>query len=411
MKDRAVEPGILRTFRLYIAMRLGVIVSSAVVYLLWYNTDPELNITPYVTLFIADLVFLFVFLGWPWLQRKLGRVHLPIALVTATVIPIVEAPYLSQLYGAESLPEFWLVFPFLIVPLILTAWQYSFGYVVVYTFGTWVLEVVLVSSSPFLGTTDLPTRVSLLMVRSFLFLLVGYIVSDLVTAQREQRRRLAEANRKLVLYAVTLEQLTVSRERNRLARELHDTLAHTLSGLAVQLEAVLTVWTEIPERAEAMLRRSLSKTRDGLTETRRALQDLRAEPLENLGLALAVRSMAENIAARYELDLALDIQEHINNLPPEVEQSYYRIAQEALDNVARHADARHLSVSLRREGQELVLQISDDGTGFPRERESGEDGFGIQGMRERARLIGGELEIESDAGEGTKIRLRSEVQR
>jgi signal transduction histidine kinase len=409
MREKCLEPGILRIFKLYIAMRLGLILSSAIFYFLWYRADPDLNIAPYVTLFVADLIFLFVFLGWPWLQRCLGRIHLPIALTVATLIPIAEGPYLSELYTWQSISGFWLVFPFLLVPLILTAWQYRFRYVVLYTLGTLLLELFLRHSSVYLGTEDLPAQINLLMLRTLLLLLIGYIVSDLVTAQRQQRRELAAANQKLVLYAVTLERLTISRERNRLARELHDTLAHTLSGLAVQLDAILTVWPNTPPKADAMLRRALDTTRHGLAETRRALHDLRATPLEDLGLSLAIRTLAENVAARCGLELTLDISDQLKELPPEVEQCYYRVAQEALDNVARHADASQLEVSLKRRDGDLVLRVADDGTGFANGDDASQNGFGLRGMRERAELIGGTLEVESRSGEGTTILLRSEV--
>lgn len=408
MEERPLEPGLLPIFKLYIAMRLGVILSSGIVYLVWYKSYLRIDIIPYAILFIVDIIFLFVFLGWPWLQRKLGRIHLPIALTFATAIPIVEAQSLSDLYGAESLPEFWLVFPFLLVPLILTAWQYRFRYVLVFILGTWLLEILLLSSPSYLGTTDVPTRVNLLVIRSFLFLLIGYIVSSLVDAQRRQRQELAEANRKLIRYAVTLEQLTVSRERNRLARELHDTLAHTLSGLAVQLEAIATIWNAIPPKAHDMLDRALDATRAGLDETRRTLQDLRAAPLEDLGLPLAIRSLANNVAARGGLSLILDVSGQIPNLPPEVEQAYYRVAQEALDNVTRHANAQQVAVSLSQIDGQLVLEISDDGGGFAEKTVESDEQLGLLGMRERAELIGGTLEVESRSGRGTTVRLCSE---
>jgi signal transduction histidine kinase len=255
--------------------------------------------------------------------------------------------------------------------------------------------------------TDVPIRINLLMVRSFLFLLIGYIVSNLVSAQRAQRRQLAAANRKLVRYAVALEQLTVSRERNRLARELHDTLAHTLSGLAVQLEAIMTIWEGLPRRAEAMLERALSMTRKGLQETRRALQDLRAAPLEDVGLALAIRGLAEGLAARYGFELTLAIDEHLSDLAPEVEQCYYRVAQEALENAARHANASTVSLTLARNGDRVLLKVVDDGAGF--EAADAEEGLGIKGMVERAELIGGELHVETQPGQGTTVRLASDA--
>ncbi len=407
MKRRLLEPGLLHIFRLYIALRLGVLMSSGIVYLIWYRYPFRIDIIPYVILFLVDLAFLLIFLGWPWLQRKLGRIHLPIALVIATAIPIIEAPYLSRLYGAESLPQFWLVFPFLLIPLILTAWQYEFEYVVFFVVATTFFELVLPDSPLYQDTTDLPTRVSLLVVRSFLFLLIGYIVSSLVAEQRRQRGELAQANRKLVRYAAALEELTISRERNRLARELHDTLAHTLSGLVVQLEAIATIWGSMPPKASAMLEHALDTTRAGLSETRRALQDLLATPLEDLGLTLAIRSLAENAAARGGLSLQLDFPGHIDDLSPEVKQAYYRVAQEALENVIKHANASQVSVSLKYSSDQLTLEVSDDGIGFDGESITSSYQLGIKGMRERAELIGGTLEVEGQVGQGITIRLRS----
>jgi signal transduction histidine kinase len=264
-----------------------------------------------------------------------------------------------------------------------------------------------------INTTSVPNAIELmwsvvaLAGRSILSIFVGYIVSNLVVEQRKQRQELAEANRKLVRYVSTLEQLAVSRERNRLARELHDTLAHALSGLAVQLDAIAALWDPIPSRASAMLERALSITRIGLDETRRALQALRATPLEDLGLALAIRNLAENVAARGALSLDLDLPEQINDLAPEVEQCYYRVAQEALENVIMHANAQRVSVSLRQAEGRLTLEVSDDGLGIAGEATGSEGRLGIKGMRERAELIGGTLEVESRSGQGTTIRLQS----
>jgi two-component system sensor histidine kinase UhpB len=137
------------------------------------------------------------------------------------------------------------------------------------------------------------------------------------------------------------------------------------------------------------------------------LQALRATPLEDLGLALAIRSLAENVAARGALSLDLDLPEQINDLAPEVEQCYYRVAQEALENVIMHANAQRVSVSLRQAEGWLTLEVSDDGLGFTGEATGSDDRFGIKGMRERAELIGGTLGVESHSGQGTTIRLQS----
>src|SRR5262249_42461360 len=146
-----------------------------------------------------------------------------------------------------------------------------------------------------------------LVVQTLIFLLVGQMIVKLMNVQREQRQRLSEANARLALYASTLEQLTISRERNRLARELHDVLAHTLSGVAVELEGLRTMMRLDVERANALLNHSLQAIREGLSESRRALKELRAKPLEDLGLALAVRTLAESYATRCDFALELSI--------------------------------------------------------------------------------------------------------
>jgi signal transduction histidine kinase len=232
------------------------------------------------------------------------------------------------------------------------------------------------------------------------------MISQLVKAQRKQRQELAQANTRLTHYATTLEQLSISRERNRLARELHDTLAHTLSGVTVQLEAVDALWETDPAAAHILLDQSLVTTRTGLTETRRALQALRASPLEDLGLVLAVRHLAESLAARTGLTLDLQLPEQLDDLTPTVEQCIYRVTQEALANVDRHAGANNLSVQLERENQHLTLTVADDGCGFARDQARADRQFGLQGMKERAEMLGGSFEVHSELGQGTRLRLR-----
>ena len=446
MENQEVEPGLLSIFRVYVVLRFVAMLAVAEFFFLRYGPSLAPLEVPYIVLFGWNIFFLLIYLYWPWPQHKLGRAYLPLALVVASIGPILEGRYLFVVYDAAYEARFWLVFPFLTIPLILTAWQYSFRYVVALCFATALLEGFLIRTLPVLDSGQAMSDMGYLVVRTVFFILIGYIVSHLMTEQREQRRELAHANRKLVRYAATLEQLTISQERNRLARELHDTLAHTLSGLAVHLDAIVTLWTNAPPRAREMLQQALEITRDGLDETRRAVQALRATPLEQEGLALALRSLAESAAMRGNLALQLDIEEHLGPLDPEVEQCYYRVAQEAIENAVQHAGAKSLSVSLgwqidsiaphfagRGQGR-LVLEVADDGRGFARDdiardniahsvppdassggpdAPSGGDGsgttrFGLQGLRERAELIGGTLRVQSQPGQGTTIRLSRE---
>jgi signal transduction histidine kinase len=206
-------------------------------------------------------------------------------------------------------------------------------------------------------------------------------------------------------YANTLERLATSRERNRLARELHDTLAHTLSGVAVNLEAIKIMLFPGQTEVSSMVDHSLSATRMGLEETRRALQDLRAQPLEDLGLELALRNLVQALADRAAIETEVDISPNLPALPPEVEQSIYRIAQEALENVAQHASAQHASLGLKTNGKMIELTVADDGGGFDPKSVSGDGRFGIKGMQERAAVVGGSLSVGSRSKRGTIVRF------
>ena len=355
------------------------------------------------------------YLSWPALQQRMGKAYLPVALLFASLGPIVEQNLVLlariepgiEAQSAGALQVFILLF----IPLILIGWQYDFRSVILFSLGTALLDgalgvittKIILAAGPGLVRT-IPLA-GILFTRTVSLILVGYMVVRLMGAQREQRRALAEANAQLVHYATTLEHLATSRERNRLARELHDTLAHSLSGVAVQLEAVKTLWGDSPEEARAMLDRSLATTRNGLTETRRALQALRASPLEDLGLALTIRNLAESAAARYGLSLDLELPENLDNLPPDVEVGIYRVAQEALENVSRHAQAQHVKVRLAHKNTGVELTVADDGHGFDLLSVGQEDRFGLRGMREHSDILDGELTVESRPGGGTTIHL------
>jgi len=222
---------------------------------------------------------------------------------------------------------------------------------------------------------------------------------------REQQSSLERATMRLTHYASTLERLATSRERNRLARELHDTLAHTMSGLSVQLEAVDAYWAVDPKAARSMLDQSLTVAHTGLEETRRALKALRASPLDDLGLALALTSMVRETTANSKLSVELAVMEDLPTLSPDIEQCVYRVAQEAIANTIRHSNAKNLMVKLESREGKLTLTVQDDGVGFNSDKTGDSAGYGLLGMKERAQLAGADLSIKSGLESGTIIKL------
>src|SRR5262249_30312705 len=342
---REVEPGVLPAFRLFIGMQLAI---SALAMTHWLIV-PVPPPSPVVTLAVFSLLepgLLFMYLSIPALQRIFKSMYLPIGIVWAAAGPILD-PYVNLLLinlhpAANNAPEIfaqvmlWRQIILLLIPLVVLSWQYAMRQVVIFCALTNVLNIALLSRTMVLEQIISSALLGILVVQTLIFLLVGQMIVKLMNVQREQRQRLSEANARLALYASTLEQLTISRERNRLARELHDLLAHTLSGVAVQLEGVRAMLHLDVERANALLSHSLHAVRDGLAESRRALKELRARPLDDLGLALAVRALAESYATRFDFGLELTIDADLGEYGAEVQQCVYRIAQEALTNIAEH---------------------------------------------------------------------------
>jgi len=195
-------------------------------------------------------------------------------------------------------------------------------------------------------------------------------------------------------------------ERNRLAREIHDTLAQGLAAITLQLEAadaLLDAGTK-PERAHEAVRHALALTRKNLEEARRSVLDLRAAPLEGRSLAEALASLAQETAGKHDLALHWTVTGGSYPLPVRVEIGLYRIAQEALTNVTRHAQADCLGVQLVITPAQVQLVIEDDGQGF----DAGQipkGHYGLIGINERAHLLGGQLKLESCPSEGTRIEI------
>jgi len=340
----------------------------------------------------------------------MGRAFLPVAFVLYAALPLFGSyvalyrlvpPPFREMAALASLLRTWITIQLLVL---FVAWQYGLVWVMFTGICLSLLDAALYFPHVAVNSAFYSLYSALVVMRLITVTATGLGFAWLMKHQREHRAALAEANRKLAQYAATTEQLAISQERNRLARELHDTLAHSLSAVTVQLEAVQSLWDVKDMEARRILDQALRATRSGLTEARRALQDLRATPLDDLGLALSVRHLARTTATRANLKLDLDVQNHLENLSPDVEQCIYRIAQEALTNVARHADAKTLQVSLRHDAGDLILIIADNGRGFDSASVEGSH-HGLKGLHERAEIFGGRLEVESQPGNGTAVRL------
>jgi len=231
-------------------------------------------------------------------------------------------------------------------------------------------------------------------------------------ARAESQRLLNElqqAHRQLRAYAERVEELAVSEERNRLAREVHDSLGHRLTVAAVQLEGAQRLMRREPEKAEQIVGTVRAQVLDGLDELRRTVATLRA-PLEaELPLPQALAHLADQFGAATNIPVFVTLPDAPLELPSEHRHALYRAAQEALTNIQRHAHAEHAWLRLECSDECVTLSITDDGVGLS--RTSGADanmdkfagGFGLRSLRERAVQLGGQCHIQSNAGGGVHI--------
>jgi signal transduction histidine kinase len=425
--NQGLERGLLRAFRTVMGFRLLLwLVWGLILRLMDMRRQLEPLAFDPQTLVITALLdgLLLVVLLWPSLRPKIGPRHFGWLLaISSAVLFYGHASVLAfrGIEGALLATIFFTPYSILLfMNILFVAWQFDLRAVLLYS-GVVLGMLLLLLWQPGFLAIDRPAIVLTIMmvfVTLFIMLLPGWLIAHLMFQQRQQRAALAAAaeeqartNEQLIHYAASLEELTISRERNRLARELHDTLAHSLSAVTVQLGAVETLWDSSPAAAKGLLAQADESARSGLAEARRALQALRASPLEDLGLVLAIRALAEDAAARANAKLHLDLPaENVTFLEPHIEQSIYRVAQEALENCVRHAEAKTLWVKLtysskQNQTGQIQLTMSDDGQGFDSSQAIPRGHYGVAGMKERANVIGGTLQVESSPGEGTTVQL------
>ncbi|GIL16081.1 MAG: hypothetical protein BroJett039_12540 [Chloroflexota bacterium] len=405
-----LEPGLIQTLRIVVIAILILQPLTRRGFGIWFGAGAPLEVYFELTLPLQLPILGLVWI--PWFVRNLGRAFLPLTLALAAFAIISDkfitlnwfiAPDTRELIALSLLLSVWFT---LQMVTFFAAWQYNMRAVMLTGIALTLLDSAL--TLPFINLLGplYPFFVSIVTARLFIVTGVSLGVAWLMRRQRAQHAQLQAANRKLALAATTAEQLAVSRERNRMARELHDTLAHSLSAVSVQLEAVNALWETEPNEALEILEQATRSTRSGLAEARRALQELRASPLDDLGLPLALRALAESAAARADFRLKLALPPNADGLQPQVEQCIYRVTQEALENITRHAQACHVTVTFEQHAQRFMLRITDDGVGFDPARVNGHH-YGLRGMHERAAIVGCRLTVNSAPQRGVSITMEN----
>lgn len=221
----------------------------------------------------------------------------------------------------------------------------------------------------------------------------------LIDELQEAKRALEESRRNEI-------ELAALRERERLAREMHDGLGHTLAALSVQLEAVQRLYRVDPERASAQVDALKALTRASMAELRSSLAGLRAPGLEDRAFEPAVQALCAEFEQRSGVKAVLALEGDSSSLPAAVTETLWRVAQEALTNVEKHAGAQLVTISLAAASHQVTLAVCDNGAGIPANLLPVNGHYGLRGMRERVEGLGGTLQVTQPPGGGTCVQAR-----
>ena len=235
-------------------------------------------------------------------------------------------------------------------------------------------------------------------VLAFVLLLVGAVL-----AEHESRTKLVTAHRRLRDYALQIENQAILQERNRIAREIHDSVGHYLTAQSIQLENTSLFLTKEPDKAANHLAKARKLGKEALANIRASVATLRKNPLRERSL----KTILEGLIAEFKLNTDITITSKIDLVSPlaiEVTTAIYRIMQEALTNITKHSRATMVELDLQETGGKIQLLVKDNGCGFnPRENTTG---FGLQGMQERTEALNGKFRVISEYGKGCQIEVK-----
>ncbi len=239
----------------------------------------------------------------------------------------------------------------------------------------------------------------------FVVMFGGILISlqllvDRILAEKQAKEELALANQRIRTYALRAEEVATLQERNRIAREIHDSLGHSLTALNLHLEMALKLANIQPERSREVLTEAKRLGSVALQDVRASVSTLRSDPLQGQDLPTALEKLLDDLkrSDRIQPLSQLDLPQ---TLPPDVATTIYRIVQEAVTNITKYADATEAIVSIESTAREIELHISDNGKGFNPDLVT--TGFGLQGMRERVLSLQGKIEIVSAPQQGCQI--------
>lgn len=345
-----------------------------------------LNIT-LVSIFGSFFLFYIVIDRFPFLVNIVVFVQTVILIILMVINPDSSADFMVLAFPLSAMAAFFLPVGnaiFWLVLFFLVGWANS-----TYMFG---IEHSL-SYATSLGAFGVFGIVGTLMRRSNQ---AYYSIEALYD-------ELHDAHMQLTRYSSGVRRLAVSEERNRVAREMHDSLGHSLTVAVVQLEGAQKLIPKDPERAAGIISNMREQLKNALAELRTTLAQLRSDDQDEVvgNLAMALTDLKNNFTQATALDIQLLLPDHLPLLNTEQRLALYRAAQEGLTNVQRHAEANRAWITLNPKENGIELTVADNGKGFPKEIEDGR--FGIRGMQERAEFFGGSLKCKNRPNGGGEL--------
>jgi len=247
-------------------------------------------------------------------------------------------------------------------------------------------------------TLNINTAITFGLTLLFILLLVNALLSE-----RQSREKLLLANDQLRQYALRIEDQATLQERNRIAREIHDALGHTLTAQSIQLENALLFLPPDADKAKVFLQESQRLGARALQEVRRSIATLRSNPLQGRSLQDAMAMAIAEFQSTTGIVASYNTPQISQPIPTEISTALYRILQESFTNISKHSGATQVTINLQHHSDAVYLQIIDNGQGFDPERNT--TGFGLQGMRERTTSLRGKFLLVSQPGQGCCITI------
>jgi len=255
-----------------------------------------------------------------------------------------------------------------------------------------------------------PYLIVVVAVTTAVLIVLALFIDAIIDQSHERQRLIEELRAAQDELAATERQAGVLEERQRLAREIHDTLAQGFTSIIMHLEAIEAALQTNPGAVPKHLDLARSTARDSLAEARRLVWALQPESLERASLAQAITRFADRWSEESGITAQLTVTGIAVPLPPNIEVTLLRAAQEALSNIRRHAQARLVTLTLSYMDDLIVLDVQDDGAGFdpqavPAHADGGLGGYGLRSMRERVEMLNGALSVESAPGQGATVAI------